>query len=239
MAEVPKTAARTIVASVVTPAVEELVERYARRARREVARVPEGREPIALEYVLGSPAARAVTLRRLLDEIDPAVRAGLRPRGREPGRGRRSASLPRLRRRRRQFAAPAARRPGTALAVLYDLPATHEELREAVAGAARRIALIQPRQLESLRALSLGGTLKPHRLPERGRGVARARRERARGNCVRSSTSGTASRELLSLEPLLDEFDGAEVAAAALKLLEQERLAERARVRRAGTCGGE
>ena len=41
--------------------------------------------------------------------------------------------------------------------------------------------------------------------------------------------SGTASRELLSLEPLLDEYDGAEVAAAALKLLEQERLAERAR----------
>jgi ATP-dependent RNA helicase DeaD len=36
-------------------------------------------------------------------------------------------------------------------------------------------------------------------------------------------TSGQSSRELLALEPLLSEFDGAEIAAAALRLLESER----------------
>ena len=34
MTEVPKEAARTIVTAELTPAVEELLERYARRARR-------------------------------------------------------------------------------------------------------------------------------------------------------------------------------------------------------------
>ncbi len=227
MAEVPKTTPRTIVASVVTPAVDELVERYARRARREVTRVPEGHEPIALEYVLGSPAARPLTLRRLLDEIDPAsalifareaesrssVGGQLRSLGYADDGDVRCAT---------------AAAPGTALTVLYDLPATHEELLEAVAGAARRIALIQPRQLESLRALSLNGALKPHRLPEAA-AASRARDASVLKQLRALLESGAASRELLSLEPLLEDYDGAEVAAAALKLLEQERLAERTR----------
>src|SRR5205085_1327490 len=35
--------------------------------------------------------------------------------------------------------------------------------------------------------------------------------------------SGTFARELLTLEPLLDEYDGIEIAAAALQLLEHRR----------------
>ena len=227
MAEVPKSAARTIVASVLNPAVEELVERYARRARREVARVPESNEPIALEYVLVSPAARSATLRRLLDELDPASalifareadsQASVRDQLRALGYGDDG-----------DLRCGLAAAPGTALTVLYDLPATHEELREAVAGAARRIAIIQPRQLESLRALSLNGALKPHRLPEAA-AASRARDASLLSQLRATLESGTVSRELLSLEPLLEDYDGAEVAAAALKLLEQERMAERAR----------
>ncbi len=227
MAEVPKTTPRTIVASVVTPAVDELVERYARRARREVTRVPEVHEPIALEYVLGSPAARPMTLRRLLDEIDPAsALIFAREAESRSSVGGQLRSLGYADDGDVRCAAAAA--PGTALTVLYDLPATHEELREAVAGAARRIALIQPRQLESLRALSLNGTLKPHRLPEAA-AASRARDASVLKQLRALLESGAASRELLSLEPLLDDYDGAEVAAAALKLLEQERLAERGR----------
>jgi ATP-dependent RNA helicase DeaD len=227
MAEVPKTTPRTIVASVVTPAVDELVERYARRARREVTRVPEGREPIALEYVLGSPAGRPPTLRRLLDEIDPeSALIFAREAESRSSIGGQLRSLGYADDGDVRCATAAA--PGTALAVLYDLPATHEELREAVAGAARRIALIQPRQLESLRALSLNGALKPHRLPESA-AASRARDAGVLKQLRALLESGAASRELLSLEPLLDDYDGAEIAAAALKLLEQERLAERAR----------
>ena len=80
----------------------------------------------------------------------------------------------------------AAAAPGTALVVLFDLPASREELREAVAGAARRIALVQPRQLASLRALSLGGALKPHHLPEAS-AASRARDASVRTSFVRSS----------------------------------------------------
>jgi len=225
MAEVPKTAPRTIVASVVTPAVDELVERYARRARREVTLVPEGDEPIALEYVLGSPAARQATLRRLLDEIDPPsaliFAREAESRSSVDGQLRSLGYADDVR-------CGTAAASGTALTVLYDLPATHEELREAVAGAARRIALIQPRQLESLRALSLNGALKPHRLPEAA-AASRARDASVLKQLRALLESGAASRELLSLEPLLEDYDGAEVAAAALKLLEQERVAERAR----------
>ncbi|HEY2162691.1 MAG TPA: DbpA RNA binding domain-containing protein [Gemmatimonadaceae bacterium] len=227
MTEVPKTAPRTIVASVVTPAVDELVERYARRARREVARVPDGHEPIALEYVLGSAATRPATLRRLLDQLDPASALIF---------ARESESRSSVGGQLRSFGyaddgdvrCATAAAPWTALTVLYDLPATHEELREAVAGAARRIALVQPRQLESLRALSLNGTLKPHRLPEPA-AASRARDASVLAQLRALLESGAVSRELLSLEPLLDDYDGAEVAAAALKLLEQERVAERAR----------
>ena len=227
MIDVPKDAARTIVASVVTPAVDELVERYARRARREVARVPEGREPIALEYVLVSATARQATLRRLLDELDPPsalvfVRA--------------SESQPHVRDQLRALGYPeggdvrsgVAAAPGTAVAILYDLPASHEELREAVAGASRRIALIRPRQLESLRALSLGGALKPHVMPEAA-AASRSRDASILSQLRRVLDAGDAARELLSLEPLLEDYDGAEVAAAALRLLEQERAGQRAR----------
>ncbi|HEV8445194.1 MAG TPA: DbpA RNA binding domain-containing protein [Gemmatimonadaceae bacterium] len=228
MAEVPKTAARTIVASIVTPAVDELVERYARRARREAAQVPASNEPIALEYVLVSPAARSTTLRRLLDELDPeSATVFAREAESRASVGNQLRSLGYAGDGDVRCAVAAA--PGTALTVLYDLPATHEELREAVAGAARRIAIIQPRQLESLRALALNGVLKPHRLPETA-AASRARDASVLAQLRATLEAGTVSRELLSLEPLLDEYDGVEVAAAALKLLEHERLAERARV---------
>jgi ATP-dependent RNA helicase DeaD len=226
MAEVPKDAARTIVTSVLIPAVEELIERYARRARREVAQVPQGREPIPLEYVLVSSTARSGALRRLLDELDPASAVVF---------ARENESRAALGDQLRALGYPdggevsvgVAAAPGTSLAVLYDLPASHEELREAVAGAARRVAFIRPRQLESLRALSFGGALKPHVLPEPA-AASRTREAVLLAQLRRTLEAGGVARELLSLEPLLEDYDGAEVAAAAIKLLEQERLALRA-----------
>src|SRR5437879_4526424 len=72
MTEVPKDAPRTIVTAELSPAVEEILERYARRARRVVASAAEGTQPTAIEYVATSTNARLSTLRRLLDETDPA-----------------------------------------------------------------------------------------------------------------------------------------------------------------------
>ena len=69
MAELPKDSARTVTGEV-TPAVEELLERYASRTPK-LALVTETDPPIALDYVTTSAQARLATLRRVLDETDP------------------------------------------------------------------------------------------------------------------------------------------------------------------------
>lgn len=227
MAEVPKDAARTIVTASVTPEVEALLERYARRARRVVAHTPELREPTPMSYVTVSPQSRLGTLRRVLDVVNPAsalifvrnaemesaVRALLQSLGYSEGddiRAGRTAA------------------PNTELVVLFDLPATHEELREAAGTAGRTIALVQPRQLTSLRALSAGGAVVPYALPETA-SRARERESRLRAELRDVLVRSSVERELLALEPLLDDYDGVEIAAAALRLLEDER--ERAKER--------
>jgi ATP-dependent RNA helicase DeaD len=117
--------------------------------------------------------------------------------------------------------------PGTPLVVLYDLPASREELREVAGAAGRTIAIVQPRQLTSLRALAAGGAVKPLSLPESSE-RARASDASLRGE-LRSILSDTKfGRELLAVEPLLVDYDGAEVAAAAVVLLERERQAHKA-----------
>ena len=225
MTEVPKDAARTVVTAELNPKVEELLERYARRAPRVASPSDEGDVAMTLEYVTVSSPMRLTALRRLLDEADPQSaivftrddQSDLEVRDllRALGYAGESDAI-----RTGKTAAP-----GTDLVVLFDLPASREELREATSAAERAVALIQPRQLSSLRALS-GGALTSITLPESA-GRARARDTKMRDELRTVLASGQFGRELLALEPLLDEYDGIEVAAAALQLLERER-AERA-----------
>lgn len=221
MAEVPKEAARTIVTAELNPQVEELLERYARRAPRVATPSPESDVAMSLEYVAVSPATRLTALRRLLDEVDPqsAVvftrdeNSDVEVRGLLRTLGYSGSGAP--------IRAGKTAAPGTDLVVLFDLPASREELREASSSAKRSVALIQPRQLSSLRALG-GGALKSITLPESA-GRARARDTKMREELRTLLTSGQFGRELLALEPLLDEYDGIEIAAAALQLLDRER----------------
>src|SRR5688572_4969292 len=70
-------AGRVIVARKLAPSVENLVERYARRARRvgpaetEAPQMPENYEFPIIRYVTVAGTARATALRRLLDDLDP------------------------------------------------------------------------------------------------------------------------------------------------------------------------
>jgi superfamily II DNA/RNA helicase len=70
-------AGRIIVARKITPALENLIERYARRARRvgptdaEVPNVPADYEMPIIKFVTVAGSARAGALRKLLDELDP------------------------------------------------------------------------------------------------------------------------------------------------------------------------
>jgi len=226
MTEAPKDSGRTIVTAELTPPIEELLERYARRARRESAPIAETDEPIAAQYVTVSARSRLASLRRLLDETDPTsalifVRDG-------ESRVEVTDLLAALGYSGEDSAIRVGltAAPGTETVVLFDLPASRQELREAAGSAKRTVALIQPRQLGSLRALTAGGALKPITLAESG-AHARTRDAKARDELRSVLLGGQFGRELLALEPLLDDYDGIEIAAAALQLLEKER-AERA-----------
>jgi len=228
LGELPKEGARIVLATEVTPGIETLIERYARRARRVAEAAPAADvAPLAAEYVSVSEASRLVTLRRLLDALD-LPRAVLYARSeslREQGAAvARSLGYP----------ADAVRMSGGAAGettdplVLIELPSSREELRSLVGSAARRIyALVLPSQLGSLRALLGGGTVTPVTL------LDAAERARGRDAALRASlrevlATGDVRREVLALEPLLAEHDAIEVAAAALKLLEQQRPARAA-----------
>ena len=225
LGELPKEGARVVLAAELTPALEELIERYARRARR--AAEPAGDvagAPLSAEYVATAGTARAVTLRRLLDALD-LPRAVLYARSEVARADARRVA------RALGYPVDAVRLSGDGDApsgdpiVLVELPSSREELRALVGTSGRRIyAVVQPSQLASLRGLLGGGPVAPVALLEAA--------ERARGKdaSLRASlrdvlASGDVRREVLALEPLLAEFDGIEIAAAALRLLEQQRPA--------------
>jgi len=226
LADAPKDTARVVVASAVTPTVEALVERYARRARRVGVSSESAGEPIALGYVIAATGARLNTLRRILDELDPPS-AIVYVRSDETEREVREAlqalGYP-------EDVVRVSRSGGAEaidLVVLFDLPANREELREAVGAQPQRvIAMTLPRQLASLTVLAGGGAITPVTLSEAGT-RARSREAALRAELRDTLSSGKFARELLALEPLLDEFDGVEIAAAALQLLEKARATPR------------
>ncbi|HEY2895811.1 MAG TPA: DbpA RNA binding domain-containing protein, partial [Gemmatimonadaceae bacterium] len=84
------------------------------------------------------------------------------------------------------------------------------------------IALATARQIPALRALASGGRVTPFVLSGPG-ARARSRDEKVRDELRAALANGVNARELIALEPLLTEFDGVEIAAAALRLLERDR----------------
>jgi len=223
VSEAPKDAARLIVATAVTPAVEQLVERYARRARRIQAASAELGAVAPLSYVTASPATRGETLRRVLDALDPLSAyvvttradsmAAVETQLRSLGYGEDSSVV-------RAGDNPEAR---AQLVVLFDFPSTDAELRKLVGerADARVVAIVTPRQLPALKRFA-GGAVSPFVLPEPAV-RARARETALRDELRAVLATGQYSRELLALEPLLSDYDGVELAAAALRLLEAER----------------
>jgi hypothetical protein len=88
----------------------------------------------------------------------------------------------------------------------------------------RAVALIAPRQLGALRRLAGGASVTPF-TTRRATSAARAQEERLRAELRAVLIGSYPAREIVSLEPLLTEYDGAELAGAALRLLEAARAA--------------
>lgn len=224
MAEIPKDAVRVLIARTGSPEVEQVVERYLRRARREpVAESPSAAANLELRYVTVSAASRPSALRRLLDELDPpsaiiVARSSVSELEARTALHRLGYSQDRDPVRLTTGDVPA----NTHTVILYDPPVSAGEVaRAATATPVQAFTLVQPRELEFLRSLS-GLDLIPHAA---GDAVAKARVTDAaiRDELKGILEDGIISREIIALEPLLEEFDAIEIAAASLRLLERAR----------------
>jgi ATP-dependent RNA helicase DeaD len=227
-------ASRVIVVRKSTPTIENLVERYARRARRvglaetEAPQMPENYDLPIIKHITVGPTARSAALRRLLDDLDPpstiivardpaaleAARQTIRTLGyHEDDRT--------IRVTQNDFRSPAH------AVIFYQPPVTPAELqRVAQAKPVEVVVLARPTEIPWLRELA-GGRLAPLNLsgPERR---AHDREESVRQELRAVLGRGVQAREIIALEPLLEQFDAAELAAAALQLLERERAQRRA-----------
>ena len=228
LAEIPKDASRILVADQMTPQVEALVERHLRRASRQgVESASEPAPDLAIRYVTTSTSGRPAALRRLLDEIDPPsvivlaseesiehAREAVGALGYEGDVLVRVASAP--------------GEEASALVVLYDLPVGPADVAKvAAATPAQVIALVAPRQIPALRRLTTGA-VEPLDVTQLST-KARVRDERLRSTLRAELEAGFPAREIMALEPLLADFDGIEIAAAALRLIERDRGESRAR----------
>lgn len=227
MGEVAKDAARIVVTSKSEGRVNAFAERYLRRAHRDLP-VDEGESSaIPVHYVTVSPATRAVSLRRLLDDLDPPSAAIVVSSDRaeaEAGQAIRmlgyTTESATVRVTRGEIA------PSTYAVIFFDAPSGRAELDAAAAATPVTIvALAEPRELEELKRLS--GDAKPLSI-KAPVNAAREREVEMRRELVRALDGGIATRELIALEPLLERYDGIEIAAAALRLLEKERVLRQA-----------
>ena len=187
LGEVPKDAARTIIASRQTPDVEQLIERYARRARR-VGDATSHTEPMPIRYVSTSAWGRLAALHRALNELDPEVAAVFT---RSDAAERELRALLDSLGHAGDESAVRITRGGPVIEAdtlfLLDVP-TREELRSVMGGATPRVvAIIQPRQLDTLRALAGTAAIAPLHASD-----ASARAQR-RVSAIRSSC-GTCLR---------------------------------------------
>jgi ATP-dependent RNA helicase DeaD len=226
-------ASRVIVTRKVTPPLEDLVERYARRARKvgvadvEAPQVPENYELPIVRHITVGAAARPAALRRLLDDLNPpsavivardaaateSARQTLRTLGYHDDDQN-------IRVTQTDFGTE------THAVIFYQPPVTPAELqRAAQSKPVQVVVLARPGEIAWLRELT-GGRLAPLNLtgPERR---AHDREEAVRQELRAVLGRGVPPREVIALEPLLEEFDASELAAAALYILERERAQRR------------
>jgi ATP-dependent RNA helicase DeaD len=225
MTELPKDISRTVSMASETDLVTAFVKAHMKRPRRVGEDVvPAGSAPIAAQYVLVSGTTRAAMLRRVLDAVNAPSAIVVTPDAsdlldaqdalRALGYDETHADV---------TATAAPVETHSALRVLWDVPATRAALGAAMGGApVQTIVMVTPRQVAHLRSLLSGGSLTYFILPDTmatavGRDGARM------GELRKILAEGVSARELSALEPLLDDNDALEIAAAALRLLERER----------------
>ncbi|MEO8575523.1 MAG: hypothetical protein ABI556_02430 [Gemmatimonadales bacterium] len=228
MSELPKDAARIVVTSRSEGRVNAFAERYLRRAHRDVPADEEDAAPVAVQYVTVSPTSRGTALRRLLDDMDPPSAAIVVADDESEQSVAKTLKLLGYTTRNAPVRVTRGEiEPSTYAVIFFDIPASRSALAAAAAASPVAIvALAEPREVAALRRMAAGG-VKPFTLASSG-DAARDRDVAMRRELTSVIESGVATREMLSLEPLLERHDGIEIAAAALRLLERERTLRKA-----------
>lgn len=227
LAEVPRTATRVLTALHASPGVDAIIERYLHRARRvqdDVAPAADAPAAVSVRYhtVSGSPLE---ALALVLDEVDAPSATVL-------ATDATTAESARVMLRSIGYADDGLARvsenevrPNSALVVTLGVPTATAWAGAVAAQPAQIVAIITPRDLSALQLLA--GTATPQPFVARAAVLrARASDARVRAELRESLGQGIPSREVLALEPLLGEYDGLEIAAAALRLLERTRAAQ-------------
>jgi len=227
-------AGRIVVARKLTPTVENLVERYARRARRvgpadmEAPQIPADYEMPIIKYVTVAGGARASALRRLLDDLDPP--SALIVARDETAAAEAARTLRTLGYHEDDESIAVTRgyvgSAATHTVIFYQPPVTPAELHGiSQAKPVQVVVIATPGEVPWLRELAAGrlAALNLHGPERRAHDREEAGRQELRAVLAR----GVPTREIIALEPLLQEFDGTELAAAALYLLERERAQRR------------
>ena len=227
-------AGRIIVTRKLTPVVENLAERYARRARRvgvtdtEAPQVPADYEMPIIKYVTVAGSARASALRRLLDDLDPPSAVIV---ARDESAAAEAARILQTLGYHDDDESMTVTRgyvgsAPTHTVIFYQPPVTPAELqRISQAKPVQVVVVAAPGEVPWLRELA-SGRLAPLNFHGPAQG-AHDREEAVRQELRAVLARGVPAREIVALEPLLQEFDGTELAAAALHVLERERAQRR------------
>jgi hypothetical protein len=228
--ELPKEATRVLIARRATADVEKIIDSHLRTARRMTAAEPEevgGTPQISpasppVHYVSVSASSRPAALRRLLDDLDPpSASVVVRDSASEADAAQMVRSLGYRRTDDPIRVARYESIPPSHTVILYDPPVMRSELSAASAiGPVQIVALAAPRDMIALHELAHDVT--PLTLEGPGT-AARSRDARLREELSIVLSQGVATREMLALEPLLDRYDGIEIAAAAVRLLDADR----------------
>jgi hypothetical protein len=222
MSELPKEAARIVVTSKSEGRVNAFAERYLRRAHRDLPVDETDTTPVPVHYVTVTATNRTTALRRLLDDLDPPSAAIVVSSDRAESEAQETIKL--LGYSNESSTVHVTRgevAPSTYAVIFYQPPATRAELSAAFAASPVTIlSLVEAREVEELKRMS--GDAKPVALKAPAN-AAREKEVSMRRELSHALDAGIATREVLALEPLLERYDGIEIAAAALRLLDRER----------------
>lgn len=224
LADLPREGERLALASRHTEVLEAFLERAMWRARR-ISHIPaDDAAGVALRFVLTTEAHRTAALDAVLDAIDPASTYVAAFSDEGAAAAERAAAA---------LGYPGdddALRVGRALPdhpvdllVLFEPPPDRDTVKHAASLGREVVAFVAPAQVTAFRALA-GTAARPQPVAEL---FTKARRvaDRLRAELRAVLGRGAQQSYVLTLEPLVGEFDSIEIAAAALALLAREREA--------------